>query len=67
MFRLTSEIVRLTGAQIVVEGVEEQEELEFIADQGIKLIQGYYFFKPMPFNEVSDLISLTHTQDVILV
>ncbi|WP_394126070.1 EAL domain-containing protein [Vibrio hepatarius] len=66
MFRLTSEIVRLTGAQIVVEGVEEQEELEFIAEQGIKLIQGYYFFKPMPFNEVSDLISLTHSQDVIL-
>lgn len=56
MFRLTSEIVRLTGAEIVVEGVEEQEEFEFIVGQGIKLIQGYFFYRPMPFEEVQDLM-----------
>jgi len=57
MFRLTSELVRLTGAEIVVEGVEEKEELEFISEQGINLIQGYYFFKPMPFNEVYQMLN----------
>lgn len=53
MFRLTSELVRITGAEIVVEGVESYEELEFVGQQNISLIQGYYFYKPMPFEEVT--------------
>lgn len=52
MFRLTSELVRITGAEIVVEGVETQEELDFVTQQGIALIQGYYFYQPMPFEQV---------------
>ena len=52
MFRLTSELVRITGAEIVVEGVETDEELDFVSQQGITLIQGYYFYKPMPFDQV---------------
>ncbi|RTZ17226.1 EAL domain-containing protein [Vibrio aquaticus] len=56
MFRLTSELVKLTGADIVVEGVEDEDELKFISDQGIGLIQGYYFYKPMPFADVCQLL-----------
>lgn len=52
MFRLTSKLVKLTGADTVVEGVEAREDVEFILEQGIKLIQGYYFYKPMPFEDV---------------
>lgn len=54
MFSLTSQLVRTTGAEIVVEGVEKQEEIDFMVEQGINLIQGYYFYKPMPFKEIVD-------------
>lgn len=56
MFRLTSELVRITGAEIVVEGVETQEELDFVTQQGIALIQGYYFYQPMPFEQVCEQV-----------
>jgi len=52
MFSLTSQLVRTTGAEIVVEGVELQEEIDFMIAQDIHLIQGFYFYKPMPFKEV---------------
>lgn len=52
MFRLTTDLVRLYGAEITVEGVETKEELEFISSLGIASIQGYYFYKPMPFEQV---------------
>ncbi|WP_194437760.1 EAL domain-containing protein [Vibrio fluminensis] len=52
MFSLTSQLVRTTGAEIVVEGVETQEEIDFMLEQNINLIQGFYFYKPMPFSEV---------------
>ncbi|ELP5727486.1 PTS sugar transporter subunit IIC/EAL domain-containing protein [Vibrio vulnificus] len=55
LFRLTSELVKITGAEIVVEGVETESELGFIAKQGIPLVQGYYFYKPMPFCDVAQL------------
>ncbi|MCF8779186.1 EAL domain-containing protein [Vibrio sp. IRLE0018] len=55
LFRLTSELVKITGAEIVVEGVETENELRFIAQQGIQLVQGYYFYKPMPFCDVAKL------------
>lgn len=55
MFRLTSEIVRLTGAEIVVEGVETEEEYQFVSEQNIRLIQGYYYYKPMPFEQVCEM------------
>ncbi|EGU43410.1 hypothetical protein VII00023_16300 [Vibrio ichthyoenteri ATCC 700023] len=52
MFSLTSQLVRTIGAEIVVEGVEEQDEIDFMQQQGIHLIQGYYFYKPMPLSDI---------------
>ncbi|HBC3533340.1 TPA: PTS sugar transporter subunit IIC/EAL domain-containing protein [Vibrio vulnificus] len=62
LFRLTTEIVKTTGAEIVVEGVETEIELNFVSQLGIHLVQGYYFYKPMPF---SQLIALTFEQDCL--
>lgn len=62
LFRLTSELVRTTGAAIVVEGVENEEEVEFIQQQGINLIQGYYFFKPMPFDMLCETVGFCGEQ-----
>ncbi|EHU9470750.1 EAL domain-containing protein [Vibrio vulnificus] len=62
LFRLTTEIVKTTGAEIVVEGVETKIELNFVSQLGIHLVQGYYFYKPMPFTQ---LIALTFEQDCL--
>ncbi|OJI59382.1 Phytochrome-like protein cph2 [Vibrio vulnificus] len=62
LFRLTTEIVKTTGAEIVVEGVETEIELNFVSQLGIHLVQGYYFYKPMPFTQ---LIALTFEQDCL--
>lgn len=38
--------------QLVAEGVETEPQLKFLKDAGCHLMQGYYFKKPMPVNEV---------------
>ncbi|MBR3525285.1 MAG: EAL domain-containing protein, partial [Lachnospiraceae bacterium] len=35
----------------VAEGVEQKDQVDFLAEQGCDMIQGYYFAKPMPGNE----------------
>lgn len=37
--------------KIVAEGIETKEQVDFLAEQGCDLIQGYYFAKPMPVHE----------------
>ncbi len=34
--------------RIVAEGVEVKEQVDFLADQGCDMIQGYFYAKPMP-------------------
>ncbi|MEZ8100820.1 EAL domain-containing protein [Vibrio bivalvicida] len=57
ILRLTTDLVKLSSAEIVVEGVETSEELEFVSSLGIESVQGYYFYKPMPFEEALVLLS----------
>ncbi len=48
---VVSEAIRLAKSlnmRTVAEGVEEKEQVEFLAKQGCDMIQGYYFAKPMP-------------------
>ena len=48
---VVSEAIRLgksLNMRIVAEGVEEKEQVEFLASQGCDMIQGYYYAKPMP-------------------
>ncbi len=55
LFRLTAKLVKITGAETVAEGIETEAELEFMAEQNIHLIQGFYFYKPMPFEDLLTL------------
>ncbi len=41
---------------VLAEGVETEEELDCLKGLGCKKYQGYYFNKPMPFNEFLDLL-----------
>ena len=42
------DLAKKIGALIVAEGIETQEQLEFLKDVGCKLVQGYLYAKPMP-------------------
>ena len=51
---VVSEAIKLgksLNMRIVAEGVEQKEQVDFLADQGCDMIQGYYYAKPMPGNE----------------
>jgi EAL domain-containing protein (putative c-di-GMP-specific phosphodiesterase class I) len=41
---------------IVAEGVETQEQLGFLAEQGCDAVQGYFIGKPLPIRQYSSVI-----------
>lgn len=43
------------GMKVLAEGVETKEEMEFLRDHGIDTIQGFYFYQPMPSDEIEKL------------
>jgi EAL domain-containing protein (putative c-di-GMP-specific phosphodiesterase class I) len=52
-------IIALTkGLQmsVIAEGVETADELEFMRQNGVDSIQGYFYFKPMPQNKIESLM-----------
>ena len=42
---------------IVAEGVETEEQLGFLADEGCDAVQGYFIGKPLPIAQYSELIN----------
>lgn len=52
LFSLAVKLGAITEASIVVEGVETQRELSFVSTLGIERIQGFYFYKPMPVEDI---------------
>lgn len=47
-------LAKKLNVQTVVEGVEDEEHLEFINDLGYDMAQGYYFSKPISAKEFDD-------------
>ena len=44
---------------IVAEGVETEEQLSFLADEGCDAVQGYYIGKPLPIDQYDALVGRT--------
>lgn len=44
------------GIQLVAEGVETEKQLSFLTSVGCDLIQGFYFYRPMPADAVSKIL-----------
>lgn len=47
VLRSTMEMVRSMGMQIIAEGVERQEQADFLENLGCDEIQGYFYYRPM--------------------
>ena len=41
--------------EIVAEGVEEKEQLDYLGTLNVDLIQGFYFYRPMPLADIFQL------------
>jgi len=44
------------GMTALTEGVETQDQYDGLAEMGCKLFQGYYFSKPLPVDELEELV-----------
>lgn len=56
---VVQETIRLAKAlnmKTVAEGIEKKEQVEFLAEHGCDMIQGYYFAQPMPVEEFNKLL-----------
>lgn len=51
--RLISDLGHSMNKQICVEGVETAEQLSYCRETKANVVQGFYFYKPMPSNELN--------------
>ena len=42
--------------RVIAEGVETQKQLSFLMKHACNEIQGYYYYKPMPAEQVEDIL-----------
>jgi diguanylate cyclase (GGDEF)-like protein len=50
------QIAKNLKIEVLAEGVETKEEYTYLREHGCDIIQGYYFYKPMPAREIENLI-----------
>ena len=46
------------GLEVIAEGVETEEQLDFLQGKGCRLFQGYYFSRPKPAEEFIELLRI---------
>ncbi|WP_448565421.1 EAL domain-containing protein [Thalassotalea ganghwensis] len=56
MIRTFQVLCNSLGLKSVIEGVETQEQRDFLRSMGCKALQGYFFSKPVPLDELSELV-----------
>ena len=45
------------GFEVIAEGVEEEQQVDVLRDEGCDLIQGYVWGKPMPLDDIYNLVN----------
>ncbi len=49
-------LIKKIGLEVVAEGVETKEQFQILHEAGCDYFQGFYFYKPMPANEIRSLL-----------
>jgi EAL domain-containing protein (putative c-di-GMP-specific phosphodiesterase class I) len=61
LFKLTAMVLGELGKTIVAEGVETAKQFEMVKSEGVGLVQGYYFSKPVSAEKLLELVGLPIT------
>ncbi len=56
MLKSIVDLAHTFGMKVVMEGVERQSEFEAIRDINCDMIQGFYFYKAMPIDDIEKLL-----------
>ena len=56
MIRTFQVLCNSLGLRSVIEGVETKEQRDFLRSMGCKALQGYFFSKPIPIADLSELV-----------
>lgn len=56
VLRTVMDLAHQLGYSTVAEGVERQEDVDFLKELGCDVIQGFYFYRPMPLQDFLDLV-----------
>ena len=56
LLRIVVELGKVTNAKLVVEGVETKEELQYVSSLGVHYVQGFYYYKAMPLEDIVSLM-----------
>lgn len=49
-------MAKIIAVPIIVEGVENKEQCDFLENMGCRYIQGYFFYRPMPTKDFAKII-----------
>lgn len=52
--RFISDMASMIGKQICVEGIETKEQYEVLSDMNARMVQGFYFSRPIPEDEFEE-------------
>ncbi|ODS22786.1 two-component system response regulator [Candidatus Endobugula sertula] len=66
--KLTETMITMShslGMQVVAEGLETSEQLEFLQQRHCDLMQGYFFSKPIPLSELKTLLKKGNHSNVV--
>ncbi|MBD2299909.1 MULTISPECIES: EAL domain-containing protein [Nostocales] len=55
---------RNLGLRLTAEGVEKQEELDFLKSINCEDVQGYFFYKPMPSEKATEVLQNRHFSEL---
>jgi diguanylate cyclase (GGDEF)-like protein len=59
IIRAIAAMAKSLGLTLIAEGVEQQDQLDFLEQEGCHLYQGYLFSKPLPLTEFRALLAHT--------
>lgn len=54
------------GLEVVAEGTELQEQVQFLAERGCDYVQGYYFSPPVPADQAEEYVRRLQAEPVVL-
>ena len=57
IFRNIVHLAKQVGTEIVCEGIETKEQSQIVKDAGCEMIQGFYYYHPMPTEQFEKLLT----------